>query len=429
MVVAAKSMLGTVLLGAGIGVAALGVGVSVARRGAGLGLSFTAFGVCASGLFVAVYSPGPAVPNPPAVAAADTPRAPASSPASTPAAKPPPPEAESKTQPATAPRKEKRRREEIEEDPKAEEPKKDKQEREKEEARDNAPARPEPPRPEDGPIIPQGEAIAAKALERINFHRAVAGQPAVVLRDTLSKGCLLHADYLAFNYHHPTFAAEGPHRENRDLPGYTAQGEETARNSVINFITAPNEPPGLDPREQIAVDSLMSTFFHRVPLLHPDLRHVGIGTARGRQKGQWHWVTVVDIRDSRRSGGSRGWVVLYPGDGQKDVPTTFLNTEHPSPTPPEGFGKKLGYCVTATFAAATKVAGAEARLTGPDGEALDAWVSSPSRPAAGAQVQMNTVCIIAKTPLRPMTTYTATVNASVDGKDQRRSWSFTTGAE
>jgi hypothetical protein len=56
-------------------------------------------------------------------------------------------------------------------------------------------------------------------------------------------------------------------------------------------------------------------------------------------------------------------------------------------------------------------------------------VSTPSRPTPSASFQGNTVCLIAKAPLRPHTTYTATVTGTVDGKPWRRTWTFTTGAE
>jgi hypothetical protein len=137
---------------------------------------------------------------------------------------------------------------------------------------------------------------------------------------------------------------------------------------------------------------------------------------------------VVDVRDGRRISPKRDRVVLYPGDGQKNVATTFLNNEHPSPTPPEGVGKKLGYCVTAIFPPGAKVENAEATLLGPNSATLEAWVSTPSRPATDRALQMNTVCIIAKAPLRPQTSYTVTVTATVDGRELWRTWRFTTGA-
>jgi hypothetical protein len=250
-----------------------------------------------------------------------------------------------------------------------------------------------------------------------------------VLKDGLSRACRAHAEYVVRNLEDPGFRRIGPHREDSKLPGYTPEGADTAQASVINLTSTSYLPEQFDPRGVFAIDNLIGTFFHRVPLLHPQLRHVGYGTYRGQKGRVNNYVTVIDIRDSRRKDLERGWVVLYPGDRQNEVPTTFLNTEHPSPTPAEGVGKKLGYCVTATFAPTVRVQDAQATLQVVDAAPLDAWVSTPTQPATDRGLQMNTVCIIAKKPLQPRTTYTATVTATVDGKPFERAWRFTTAKQ
>jgi hypothetical protein len=271
---------------------------------------------------------------------------------------------------------------------------------------------------------------AARALARLNVHRQAAGLPPVTLDDTLSHGCAAHAAYLVRHHDHPSTRDLGAHGEDPKLPGYTKEGEQAGHSSVIETWTCTQGPEQFDPSDVMAVDGLMSTFFHRISLIHPNLRHVGFGWAHGRREKEKDnvWVTVIDIRDSWRRDGPGGWVLLYPADGQNDVPTTFENFEVPNPTPPEGTGKKLGYCVTVTFADGTNVENAEATLAGPEGVPLEAWVSTPSRPIIPGR-QKNTVCLIAKAPLRPHTTYTATVSGTVDGKPWRRTWTFTTGAE
>jgi hypothetical protein len=85
--------------------------------------------------------------------------------------------------------------------------------------------------------------------------------------------------------------------------------------------------------------------------------------------------------------------------------------------------------VSETFAQGVRVDNAEAKLSAPGEAAPDSWVSTPSRPTPSPSFQANTVCLIAKAPLRPNTAYTVTVTALVDGKELRKSWTFTTGSE
>jgi uncharacterized protein YkwD len=380
-----KPLIGIILLGIGLPLAVAGLVVCGARGGAGLGLGITAVAVCASGLYVAVKLPGP--PSASASASAERREADKSP---RPSEEAPPSHAKEKAAPHAEP---------VEESP-----------------------NPVPPAKTD-------EQTAARALERLNMHRRNAGQPPVTLDEETSKGCKVHAAYLARNYDNPRTRALGPHKEDPNLEGYTPEGDQAGRNGAILSVKTNINPNKYDPSDVEAVDSLVSTFYHRLPLLHPDLRRVGFGWARHAQGKESVWVTVLDIRDSRRPKGLRDWVVFYPAADQADVPTTFLNNELPNPTPPEGAGKRLGYCVTVSFANGIKVEDAEASLAEGTGGPLAAWVTTPTRPGADPRLQQNTVCLIARAPLKPRTTYTATVTARVDGKDWKRSWKFTTGAE
>jgi uncharacterized protein YkwD len=384
-----KPLVGIILLGIGLGLGVAGLAVCVSRRGAGFGLGLTAVAVCASGLYVAVKLPGdpPAGGGPPAQARNEQPK------------RETPPRPPEKTPPTN---------------PKQTTP---------------PPAEPVPEPADPVPPPRTDEQKAARAIERLNVHRRHAGVSAVTLDEELSKGCKAHAAYLARHHDHSRTRELGPHKEDPNLEGYSPEGEQAGRTGAIYVVKTNLDPHKYDPSDVEAVDSLVSTFFHRIPLLHPDLRHMGFAYALQRKGKDSVWVTVMDIRDTRRPDGSSGWVVLYPGAGQADVPTTFTNFEQPNPTPPEGFGKSLGYCVTATFARSTKVEDAEATLADASGTPVAAWVTTPTRPAGERNMQQNTVCLIAKSPLKPRTAYTATVTARVDGQDWKRSWTFTTGAE
>jgi hypothetical protein len=58
---------------------------------------------------------------------------------------------------------------------------------------------------------------------------------------------------------------------------------------------------------------------------------------------------------------------------------------------------------------------------------IDVWFFTPEKPAGAQKVfQRNVVCLIAKAPLKPSTTYTVAMKAKVNQKAWSESWTFTT---
>jgi uncharacterized protein YkwD len=248
------------------------------------------------------------------------------------------------------------------------------------------------------------------AEARINVFRKIAGLSPVALDPVLSKGCQAHADYLVTNSGHPSLEGLGSHDEDPKLPGFTEEGRRAGKSSDIFF--------GLPPLD--SVDGWMATFFHRVPLLDPDLTRVGFGSAKDKRDG---WITVLDVLNGR------GWSapVHCPGDQQKDVPLAYQAGERPDPIP-ESKTKKAGYPVTVTFPRSSVVKNATAKLMDEKNQEIACWLSTPEK-SVDAGLQRNTVCLIAKEPLQPNTTYTATASATVDGVAWTKSWTFTTGGK
>jgi hypothetical protein len=250
-----------------------------------------------------------------------------------------------------------------------------------------------------------------QALERINFFRKQAGLAAVTADPELSKGCLAHAQYLAKNADHPSAKGLGMHKEDPKLPGYTEEGARAGASSVI-FPTG----------DQVgAVNGWMATLFHRIPLLDPKLTKVGLGFAKGGQNGGFFVVDTITGRD----GKDRTQPVLYPVDEQKDVPLKFT-PELPQAVP-AAKENNAGYPVTVIFPPDAGVKDVTAVLKDGAGKEVDIWLSTPEQPAGDhKQFQRNTVCLIAKAALKPRTTYTVTVKATVNDEAWSQKWSFTT---
>jgi uncharacterized protein YkwD len=164
----------------------------------------------------------------------------------------------------------------------------------------------------------------------------------------------------------------------------------------------------------------MASVFIRPMLLDPDLERIGWGKAREEKGG---WFAVLDV--SRGRGSAE--VIAYPAAGQKDLPLAYPGSELPDPIP-EATQKHAGYPITVTFPQNVAVKDVTARLAQGDAE-VTAWLSTPEKPAKDAHFQHNTICLIAREPLRASTTYTVTVKATAGGAPWSRSWEFTTGKD
>jgi hypothetical protein len=253
---------------------------------------------------------------------------------------------------------------------------------------------------------------ADAVVERLNLHRKAAGLEPVAIDPALSRGCAAHAEYLVKNADHPSTRGLGLHSEDPKLPGYSKDGERAGKASVI-FL-------GLE--GEAAVEGWMASLLHRLPLLQARLKKVGYGVARGGPAK----VTVVLDALNGLGPGKDAPVVVYPADGQADVPLRFF-PEIPDPLP-DSADKKAGYPVTAMFSEGALVKDAKASLKDAAGNEVPCWLSSPEKPAA-ADYQRNTVGLIPKQPLRPSTAYTVAVAAVVRGKPWLRTWTFTTASK
>jgi hypothetical protein len=258
-------------------------------------------------------------------------------------------------------------------------------------------------------LRPAGIPAEGKAtiLKIVNSYRRSMGLIGVALDPELTRHCSLHAEYLVRNMNHPSAKGLGAHQENPKLPGYSPEGHRAGMASVIY-----HGPYFLE-----SVDNWMNSFFHRIPLLVPDLRRIGFGCARTKE-GLW-WA-VLDAR----SGKGDNQPSFYPADGQKNVPLAYVRGEQPDPIP-ESPDKRAGFPITLNFPSGNAVKNVAARLEA-GGRVVPVYVSTPEK-SVNPILQRNTVGLIAKIPLQPRTTYTVAVTAQVAGKEWIKTWSFTTG--
>lgn len=261
-------------------------------------------------------------------------------------------------------------------------------------------------RPKSAPAAPVSGSAEANALARINKVRAAAGLEPVELDATLSRGCAAHARYLDINRNHPKAQGLGMHREAPGLPGVTLEGRAAGMMSVIARRDSLS----------VAVDAFLATLYHRVPLLRPSLKRVGMGFC-GR-------TAVINIH-----GGVEGLdeaPVGFPTANQANVPLEFP-WELPDPIPP-GASRPAGYPITLQFPMdGPEVSGVRAELTDSAGRGVKFHLSHPGKPACEFP-QMNTICVIPATRLKPGASYKVKIAGQYDGTAFNREWSFTTAS-
>lgn len=243
-----------------------------------------------------------------------------------------------------------------------------------------------------------------RAWERVNELRRAAGLSPVELDPTLSKGCQAHAHFLNLNRGSAATRGMGAHSEKEGMPGYTEAGAAAAVNSVIA------------PRRDLtqAVDAWMSTLYHRIPMLRPNLVRIGLGWEGG--------YAVMDVINGLV--GDEPHPVAYPAEGQKNIPTLFPN-ELPDPIP-AGAPRPAGYPVTFQFPYdSEEVTSVKATFTDAAGKPVQFHLSSPEKPANDFP-QQNTICVIPARRLAPGATYKVSVSGTFQGETFEHAWSFTT---
>jgi hypothetical protein len=241
-----------------------------------------------------------------------------------------------------------------------------------------------------------------RGMQRINDCRKAAGVAPVSFSADSSHGAFLHARYLV-NEDPALTAGLAAHQEVETSTWRTPEGAAAGLKSVLASF-------GLE----AGVDQLMATLYHRIPLIAPDLVSVGIG--------QWdkdlQFYTVINIRDGRAAKAPAP-AVMYPGDGQTNVPRTFASGEVPDPRP-VGIQENVGYPITLSNYGGGE---ATAELKTEKGDVVECTVSTPKAPAnPGAPDNSGSVCLLPKKALREKTKYLVTVKAG----DKTWNWAFTT---
>jgi hypothetical protein len=176
---------------------------------------------------------------------------------------------------------------------------------------------------------------------------------------------------------------------------------------------------------------LMDTFHHRLIMLRPDIETIAINhdpklrtmminwaMPPVRKDTKWPEMWVFPPENATEVRPRWGWGMGSTGDRSEAV--------IPGPKPVGG----VGQAVTLTYPRHGKrMTTGKIALFDPANKPVDAWTSAPDK-AAGAMYpdNLNSLCLIPKKVLAPMTTYTVKAEAVVAGQTVTKTWKFTTGA-
>ncbi len=261
------------------------------------------------------------------------------------------------------------------------------------------------------------DTVQQAALTVANRYRRLLGMNPFRLDARLSAVATAHSRYLHTNRRTGHFQWPGTSgfigvlpRTRREAFGYyggASEGVSYGSRSVTAAITGLFDAP-----------------YHRVPFLQPGFVDFGVGRV-GRH-------TTLEF-GSPESGGT----VIYPVDGQQNVPLSWDGIETPNPlrihgraasaknTKRRGTREKVGYVITLFYFSPdrTPIQVTGAALATADGKPIPFFLNTP----ANDSELKNGALLIPQKPLRPATTYAVSVSAiTALGQDISRAWRFTT---
>jgi len=238
-----------------------------------------------------------------------------------------------------------------------------------------------------------------KVLIEFNQLRLLNGLPAVTIDQQLSDACNKHCEYMEKN-------GELTHEEDPAKPAYSGEGKAAGARSCIG--------------EEGPVESVRlfySTFYHRLPLVQPTTKAIGVGSS-----AKYAAVDGLTRRDHR----PWNYPVIIPAPNTFSHPTLFA---HEAPDPlPEG-APPAGFPITLTFDRGTITdANVELRMKSERGPLLPVYLASPEHPANEKRPDNRlTICAIPRAPLKPMTTFWVKATYKIDGEAREHVWKFNTG--
>ncbi|MFT7616855.1 MAG: hypothetical protein ACI97A_000485 [Planctomycetota bacterium] len=277
------------------------------------------------------------------------------------------------------------------------------------------------------PLTPHQSKMISEGLAALNYYRQICGLRCVSVDAEASKGCALHAKYDSFNWG----SGQGRQKEDPKNRYYTEAGDRIAKTGCHFGLT---EKPGL-----AAVINLDGVYQRRGVLV-PTQSRIGMGTYSGRVFDDRNdAITVIAMSIAKGPSYGVAYPLVYPAQGQLDVPTEFRDLEIPRPIP-DGLDKgKLGYPVSINLEFLSDVGSAKLQLFAlrqNKRRKVAGYNYGPGNTLEGSGggtydhvLKMNNFLVhfIAKKPLKPNQRYLAVATWTLNATEFKREWEFKTG--
>lgn len=267
-------------------------------------------------------------------------------------------------------------------------------------------------------------------LRFLNHSRQLAGLGTVRRDEERSRGASLHAAYVAKNWGTPF----NHHSEDPSNRWYTEEGARAAENSLFGYCLFTEDLPFA-----YAIQSNLDIVYHRRALLDPSLIAVGFGTAADKSPPGGVPEQIVCLDMGGKNDAPWKGPLVWPADGQLDVPCEFTGLELPMPLPGGVDPYSRGYPVTLIFPPFAEIESAELELTPLEkkkpAEKIEGFCFGPGREVTktgstydyALEGNSNICHFISATPLGKNFWYEAVGRWRAGGVDHEHRWVFRTG--
>jgi hypothetical protein len=251
-----------------------------------------------------------------------------------------------------------------------------------------------------------------RALERANARRTTAGLPCLEWSPEIASAATKHCAYYSANA--GTACVRKPHNEDATCRNFVAERFVERLRLASYTGQAAYEVMAYVADGQRAVDLWVDSIWHRIPFFHPRVRHLGYGSVGA--------CDTMDFGYGEKPAPMR--TVLYPFDGQTNVPTKFEGRENPPPpAPPKGWPS--GYPIT-LYAADVNITSHVIKVD-ETGEELPHTFLAPSDPRS-LGLLFDEFMLYTDEPLKKKTRYRVVLDGAgtKDGAPVHHEWTFTT---
>lgn len=256
------------------------------------------------------------------------------------------------------------------------------------------------------------------ALNYLNSIRIPAGAGCVKMIAEINKAAENHCKYYVDPANEGMCTANA-HNEVMGCAGFTGTGPGQRMAAAGYMARGGGEVMAFVNNPKNAIDTWVNSVWHRIPLLDPWTGDMGYGSSNTAEG-----CDTIDFGNSAM-GVPATTVLVYPYDGQLNVPTAF-NGQYEGPMPP---APPSGWPSASPITLYARMLNITEHVLTKDGDTTPiehTWITG-SDPMWGNYLRTS-VFMYAHMPFAANTKYRVTMKGSSQAGPLDKTWTFTTGA-